>query len=298
MVAREHICQDFGQSRRVLVGERAGLIAVDVEHRDQVSRGVPDRQDQFRACGRGAGDVSGESVDIRHELHLARAGAGAADTAVEGYDETPMPSLIGSDLEQPGRDDPIETRPVEPRIAVVHFAGHRCHQRDDIVFAVRQRIDPGSEGLVASEIIQIINVSHGHCLQNGNPCRLANTGKRRKGSHDMQMKSQEIGEVLVVTVLDARIDAAVAVRFKNRMMELATTPSERVVLDLSHVEFLDSSGLGAVVGSMKQLGRARRLDLAGLTPTVEKVFRITRMDRVFRIFPSTDAAIEDIADAS
>ncbi len=113
----------------------------------------------------------------------------------------------------------------------------------------------------------------------------------------MQMKSTETGDVLVVTVLDTRIDAAVAVRFKNRMLDLTTTQSERVVLDLSHVEFLDSSGLGAVVGSMKQLGRARRLDLAGLTPTVEKVFRITRMDRVFRIFPDTTAAIEDVADA-
>ncbi len=113
----------------------------------------------------------------------------------------------------------------------------------------------------------------------------------------MQMKSTETGDVLVVTVLDTRIDAAVAVRFKNRMLDLTTTQSERVVLDLSHVEFLDSSGLGAVVGSMKQLGRARRLDLAGLTPTVEKVFRITRMDRVFRIFPDTKAAIEDVADA-
>jgi anti-sigma B factor antagonist len=114
----------------------------------------------------------------------------------------------------------------------------------------------------------------------------------------MQMKSQEIGDTLVVKVLDARIDAAVAVRFKNRMMELTTTPSERVILDLSQVEFLDSSGLGAVVGSMKQLGRARKLDLAGLTPTVEKVFRITRMDRVFRIFDSADDALGDVADAS
>ncbi|MEM7753027.1 MAG: STAS domain-containing protein [Pseudomonadota bacterium] len=114
----------------------------------------------------------------------------------------------------------------------------------------------------------------------------------------MQMKSEERGDVLVVTVLDKRIDAAVAVRFKNRMLELTTTTSDRVILDLSHVEFLDSSGLGAVVGSMKQLGRARRLDLAALTPTVEKVFRITRMDRVFRVFPNVDTAIEDIADAS
>lgn len=114
----------------------------------------------------------------------------------------------------------------------------------------------------------------------------------------MQMTASEVGNALVVVVEDRRIDAAVAVRFKDRMQELTQNPNRRVVLDLSKVDFLDSSGLGAVVGSMKQLGRQRRLDLAGLTPTVDKVFRITRMDRVFRIYATTQAALQDIAHAS
>jgi anti-sigma B factor antagonist len=114
----------------------------------------------------------------------------------------------------------------------------------------------------------------------------------------MQMTAVESGNALIVTVKDRRIDAAVAVRFKNRMIELMTHPSSRVILDLSNVEFIDSSGLGAVVGSMKQLGRSRQLDLAGLTPSVEKVFRITRMDRVFRIYKSLEAALQDRAHAS
>ena len=114
----------------------------------------------------------------------------------------------------------------------------------------------------------------------------------------MHMTASEIDNALVVVVEDRRIDAAVAMRFKDRMVELAENPGERVILDLSKVEFLDSSGLGAVVGSMKQLGRDRRLDLAGLTPTVEKVFRITRMDRVFRIYDDAEAAVKDVAHAS
>ena len=113
----------------------------------------------------------------------------------------------------------------------------------------------------------------------------------------MQMTAKDVDGTLVVTVMDRRIDAAVAVRFKDRMQELTDHTAERVILDLSQVEFLDSSGLGAVVGSMKQLGRERKLDLAALTPTVEKVFRITRMDRVFRIYGTTDAALKESADA-
>ena len=113
----------------------------------------------------------------------------------------------------------------------------------------------------------------------------------------MQMTSSESGNALIVTVNEQRIDAAVAVRFKDKMQTLTETPSERVILDLHHVEFNDSSGLGAVVGAMKQLGKERRLDLASLNPTVEKVFRVTRMDRVFSIFPNAEAAIAEVADA-
>ena len=114
----------------------------------------------------------------------------------------------------------------------------------------------------------------------------------------MQMHSAQVGENLVVSIDDNRIDAAVAVRFKDRMSELTKHPAKRVILDLSNVDFLDSSGLGAVVGAMKQLGNNRQLDLAGLTPTVRKVFRITRMDKVFRIYENADAALQDVAHAS
>ena len=77
------------------------------------------------------------------------------------------------------------------------------------------------------------------------------------------------------------------------MLELTRDESTRVILELRKVELRDSIGLGAVVGSMKQLGRSRTLDLPGLTTIVEKVFRITRMDRVFRIFSDTEAALQE-----
>ena len=103
---------------------------------------------------------------------------------------------------------------------------------------------------------------------------------------------------LLLTVEDDRIDAAVAVEFKDRIRDLTGTPDTRIILNLANVDFVDSSGLGAIVGSMKQLGSKKRMDLAGLTPTVEKVFRMTRMDKVFRIYPDSETAFGDIANAS
>ncbi|GKY86651.1 STAS domain-containing protein [Sinisalibacter aestuarii] len=113
----------------------------------------------------------------------------------------------------------------------------------------------------------------------------------------MDLTSKDFGALRVITVGDARIDAAVAIRFKDMMRGLTEGGPKRVVLDLAAVGFLDSSGLGAVVAAMKQLGPDRSLELAGLTPMVEKVFRLTRMDTVFTIHPDVAAATGRLADA-
>lgn len=99
----------------------------------------------------------------------------------------------------------------------------------------------------------------------------------------MELTSERRGDALVIRVNEARVDAAVAIAFKEAMRTATSGAEPRVILDLSAVTFLDSSGLGAVVAVMKQLGTGRRLELAGLTPMVEKVFRLTRMDGVFLI---------------
>ncbi len=107
----------------------------------------------------------------------------------------------------------------------------------------------------------------------------------------MNLTSTTDGGRCIVTVNENRIDAAVALSFKDRMRNETENGPDLVVLDLQQVEFVDSSGLGAIVASMKALGSGRKLALAGLTPTVEKVFRLTRMDSVFSLYPSLDEAL-------
>lgn len=107
----------------------------------------------------------------------------------------------------------------------------------------------------------------------------------------MDLSSNAENGTLVVTVNEPRIDAAVAIQFKDRMRERTEKADGRVVLDLAQVRFIDSSGLGAIVAAMKQLGKDRRLDLAGLNDDVDRVFRLTRMDTVFQIHQSLGDAL-------
>lgn len=114
----------------------------------------------------------------------------------------------------------------------------------------------------------------------------------------MQIDRQDRETAVILRVREARIDAAAAIRFKDRVRELTADMPARVVLDLQDVQFLDSSGLGAVVAAMKLLGPGSRLELAALTPAVERVFRLTRMDTVFAIHTDANLAASGLPRAS
>jgi len=103
----------------------------------------------------------------------------------------------------------------------------------------------------------------------------------------MNLSAEASNGALLVHIHEERLDAAIAIQFKDRIREILLQPSPRVVLDMSEVTFLDSSGLGAIVSVMKALPKGRHLELYGLTPNVEKVFRLTRMDTVFTILSTS-----------
>ncbi|GGE45482.1 anti-sigma factor antagonist [Primorskyibacter flagellatus] len=105
----------------------------------------------------------------------------------------------------------------------------------------------------------------------------------------MKLTSGTRDGVTVITVDEPRIDAAVAIRFKDEMRALTDGAAGPVILDLGQVDFIDSSGLGAIVAALKLMPEGRALELAALTPNVDRVFRLTRMDSVFRIHEATGA---------
>lgn len=107
----------------------------------------------------------------------------------------------------------------------------------------------------------------------------------------MHLTPQNFDNALCIVVEDTRIDASIAVQFKDKVRELYADQDGRLILDLKHVDFIDSSGLGALVAVMKTLPPGTRLELASLTPIVQKVIHLTRMDSVFAVHDSVSAAI-------
>jgi anti-sigma B factor antagonist len=101
--------------------------------------------------------------------------------------------------------------------------------------------------------------------------------------------------VLVVHVAEKRIDASKAPAFKDEMTKCIDGGQNQIVLDLSGVDFIDSSGLGAIVSCLKRLGPRGSLAVAGASGAVSRLFTLTRMDKVFTLHPTVDSAVEQLS---
>jgi anti-sigma B factor antagonist len=87
------------------------------------------------------------------------------------------------------------------------------------------------------------------------------------------------------------IDSANAATIKREALRLlGDTPD--VVVDLSGVQFLDSAGVGVLVGLFKHArGRGGRARFCGLTPGVRSVLELIQLDRIFEIYDDAEAAV-------
>lgn len=93
--------------------------------------------------------------------------------------------------------------------------------------------------------------------------------------------------------LEGRFTAVGAPTFRKTVNDLVSKDSARIVVDLSQVTFIDSSGLGALIGSLKTARLADGdLRIAAPTPTVSSVLRLTNLDRVLRAYSDPDTAFD------
>ncbi len=108
----------------------------------------------------------------------------------------------------------------------------------------------------------------------------------------MQMEIVQNGEVTVLRALEKRIDAGISGEFKERLNELVGAGSRWIILDISTVEFLDSSGLGAIISGLKAIGDDGKLVICGATDPVKSMFKLTRMDRIFEMYDSEAESLQ------
>jgi anti-sigma B factor antagonist len=107
----------------------------------------------------------------------------------------------------------------------------------------------------------------------------------------MEIAVEKTGDVAVVEIPVEELDASNAAELKRDIGPVLDA-NKKVVLDLSRLRFVDSSGLGAMLSCLRQLtGRGGDLRLSGMSKPVRALFELVRMHRIFDIYGTKEEAI-------
>src|SRR5438034_630089 len=107
---------------------------------------------------------------------------------------------------------------------------------------------------------------------------------------DLDVETGTVGDASLLS-LRGEIDVYTAPRLRQAIIDLVEGGATRIVVDMEKVDFLDSTGLGVLVGGLKRVRvRDGSLSIVTTQDKILKIFDITGLNRVFAIHPSVDAA--------
>lgn len=98
--------------------------------------------------------------------------------------------------------------------------------------------------------------------------------------------------IMLIAPQFSKLTAANAQNFKQHLLDLVETGHNRMVIDLGAVGLVDASGITALVALLKRIGNRGQVSLCGLNDYVMQLFRITRMDGLFKIHTTSTDALE------
>ena len=108
---------------------------------------------------------------------------------------------------------------------------------------------------------------------------------------NLDLETGPRGDASVVT-LRGEIDVYTAPRLRQALIDLVEGGATNIVVDMDKVDFLDSTGLGVLVGGLKRVkSKEGDLKLVVTQDRIMKIFDITGLSKVFPMFSSVDDAI-------
>ncbi len=112
----------------------------------------------------------------------------------------------------------------------------------------------------------------------------------------LSIKVDHVRPQVALLTIEGRLSAVTTGELKEKLKTLVAKDRIHLILDLEGVDFIDSSGLAALVSGLKSTREVGgSLKLVGLNENTMKVFKLTRLDRVFTFYDQLDQAISDLS---
>ena len=107
----------------------------------------------------------------------------------------------------------------------------------------------------------------------------------------MRIIKSHQNDVIILTV-EGEVNMTTSPELRNYFLELIKTGHSRLVVDFTKMAYLDSSGLATLVECHQNVNEKKgKLSLVNVPEKIKNLFSLTKLDKVFVIFPSIDSAV-------
>jgi anti-sigma B factor antagonist len=115
---------------------------------------------------------------------------------------------------------------------------------------------------------------------------------------DIKVNTRVLNEKAQAVEVQGEIDVYTSPRVKETINELIEKGHYQLVINLEGVRYIDSTGLGVLIGALKKVREHNgRILLVCTNPQIKKIFNITGLVKIFEIFKDEDEALQILANA-
>lgn len=112
---------------------------------------------------------------------------------------------------------------------------------------------------------------------------------------NFKMETRTLESELPIIELEGEVDVYTAPQLKQQMISLLESGAKELIVDLTKVDYLDSTALGVLIGGLKRMReRDGNMVLICPSPRIRRVFEITGLDKIFDIFNAQEDAMESM----
>jgi anti-sigma B factor antagonist len=113
------------------------------------------------------------------------------------------------------------------------------------------------------------------------------------GVFNMRFETKKKGIATILKVQERKLDASTSPELKGKFLIICKPQLKELIIDLSDVEFCDSTGLSALLIAERQMRENNgKVKLVGVQKKVLSLLRISHLDRTFQIFDTTAKAMK------
>jgi anti-sigma B factor antagonist len=110
---------------------------------------------------------------------------------------------------------------------------------------------------------------------------------------NLTMHTRTPNETTCILAIEGEVDVYTSPQLKQDIIELAEKGIKHLIINLSEVEYLDSTGLGVLIGGLKRLRENDgNMALVGPGMRISRIFEITGLDKIFDIYATEQEASE------